>query len=138
MAKVVVEEINDLGFIAEMFGKDAAAFDALISDVITEQAIILEGRVGADLYASTASPAKDYVKRAEKCLVAAEMVRRRITTILGNVTGAAFPISTSGEDRQKQAYMDEADMWISKVIVGATTDSNDFASGTVLTNHFGV
>lgn len=137
MAKVTAQEIKDLGFIAEMFG-NPASFDAYITAVITEQATILEGRIGSTAYASTSSPAKDYVKRAEKCLAAAEMVQRRITVILGNVTGGAFPISTSGEDRQKSAYLDEADMWVSKIAGGVSADSVDFASGSLITNHFGV
>lgn len=137
MAKVTVQELKDLGFIAELFG-NPQNFDAYLTAVIAEQASILEGRIGASAYASTSSPIKDYVKRAEKCLAAAELVQRRITYILGNVTGGAFPISTSGEDRQRQAYIDEAAVWITKIVEGAETDSNDFASGSLVTNHFGV
>lgn len=138
MAKVTVQEVRDLGFTPEMFRQPENMFDILLDAVISEQAIILEGRIGAAAYAATSSPAKDYVKRAEKCLAAAELVQRRVTIILGNVTGGAFPVSTSGEDRQKQAYKDEADMWITKIVAGAETDSNDFVSGSLVTNHFGV
>lgn len=138
MAKVTAQELRDMGFIPEMFKKADNAFDAFLTSVIAEQAEILQDRVGALSYALTSSPVAEYIKRAEKCLSAAELVRRRITIILGNVTGAGFPVSTSGEDRQMKDYQAEANEWVSKVILGATIDSNAFASGTLITNHFGV
>lgn len=136
MAKVTAQDLRDMGFIPEMFKKADNAFDAFLTIVIAEQSAILQDRVGALSYALTSSPVAEYVKRAEKCLCAAELIRRRITIILGNVSGSGFPISTSGEDRQMKNYQAEADVWIAKVVLGATTDSNDFVSGTLVTDHF--
>jgi len=137
MAKNTADDINGLGFTAEMYGETAKPdFLVFIDGVISEQSVILEGRIGASIYGTTESPAKDYVKRAEKCLVAAELVQRRINIILGNAVGAGHEIDISHEAAQKKAYLDEAERWIGKIVGGQTSDSGDFASGVLITSHF--
>jgi hypothetical protein len=140
MPKNTNQDIKDLGFIQAMYGviaSDDLAFAALIDAVLAEQALILEGRIGSTAYASTTSPMKDYVKRAEKCLAAAELVQRRINVILGNAVGSGQDIDISHEGAQKKAYRDEADMWMGKIVAGAGQDNQDFACGSLVTSHFG-
>lgn len=132
MAKVTNTDIIILGFTKEMFRQATDdSFEEFIDDVITEQSAILSGRIGSTIYASTTSPAKDYVKRAEKCLVTAEMLQCRINIIVGNVTGAGQEFDTLNEAKQKAAYIDEAD----KLVIEKLSDG-DFASGVLETDHF--
>lgn len=136
MAKIVAQDIIDLNFIAEMFGKTSANFNAYIDAVIAEQGKILEGRVGTSSYALTTSPAKEYLARAELCLTAAEMIQRRMNRILGNVVGTGNALDISIERKQRQDYLDEAEELIEKIVSGVTADSSDFASGVLETSHF--
>lgn len=136
MAKIEAQTIIDLNFVAEMFGKTSATFNAYIDLVITEQAKILEGRIGASNYALTTSPAKEYIARAELCLVAAEMIQRRMNRILGNVVGTGNALDITMERKQRQDYLDEAEEIMQKIVAGVTADSSDFASGVLESSHF--
>ena len=137
MPKNTTEDITALGFTGAMFNKkDDTEFFPFVESIIAEQAVIFEGRVGTSTYDSTTSPTKEYVKRGEKCLIAAEFVQRRINIILGNVTAAGREIDISHEGAQKKAYKDEADMWVTKLTAGETADTGDFASGVLVTSHF--
>lgn len=137
MAKNTEQEIIELGFKSEMFGKkNDVEFSEFLLSILSEQAIILEGRIGTTAYSSTTSPTKDYVKRAEKCLTAAELIQRRINVILGNVAGAGQEIDVSHEGAQKKVYINEANDLIAKIIGGVGADTNDFASGVLITSHF--
>jgi hypothetical protein len=134
MAKIDVSDITRLGFIKEMYSSLAsteAAFEALIGEVISEQSQIFQGQIGSDVYAASTEPVSGFVKRAEKCLVAAEMVQRRINIILGNAVGNGQGIDISHEAAQKKAYLDEAEKWIIKLGDG------DYAGSVVETSHFG-
>jgi hypothetical protein len=131
MAKITIDDILGLQFKKELYGIDLDDdFDTFIEGVIAEQALIIEGIVGYSTYASATSPTKDFVKRAEKCYVAAEMVQRRINIILSNVVGAGNEIDVSHEGAQKKAYLDEAKMWLSRLT------NDDFACGALETSHF--
>jgi len=137
MPKTTPEDYINLGFTAAMFKQETdEVFKQFIGFVISEQAPLLEGRVGTTAYNSTSSPTKYYVKRAELCLTAEELVQRRINIILGNVVGAGHEIDISHEGAQKKAYLDEANALIEKITAGITSDSADFASGVLVTNHF--
>ncbi len=137
MAKVTSQEIIDLGFTPEMFQKvDDGSFELLLSGVINEQSLILSGRIGTSSYGSASSPIKDFVKLAEKNLVAAEMVRRRINIVLGNISGSGKEINTSNEKSQRDQYIKEAEDYIAKIVNGASQDSSYFASGALVTSHF--
>jgi hypothetical protein len=133
MAKININDITGLGIIKEMYSAIApteAEFENLIGEIISEQSAILEGRIGSDVYASVIQPTAGYVKRAEKCLVAAEMVQRRINIILGNAVGAGQEINISHEAAQKKAYSDEAEKWITKLGDG------DYSGGVAESSHF--
>lgn len=137
MSKVTATDISNLGFKKEMFQKSLDGdFTAFINDIIAEQALLLEGKVGSTLYASATSPLKDYVKRSEKALCAAEMVSRRINIILNNVSGAGQELDISSEEKQRDAYLKEADNWILKLTT-YTSDSGDVAFGVSTSSHFG-
>jgi hypothetical protein len=137
VAKVTSSDIINLGFKKEMFGKSSDGdFTTFINDVIADQALLLEGRVGSVLYAVATSPQKDYVKRAEKALCAAEMVSRRINIILGNVSGAGQELDSSSEEKQRKAYLEEAESWITRA--GTYLDSpGDCSFGAAISSHFG-
>lgn len=136
MAKIDSQDIIDLNFVPEMFGKTSSTFPAFIDAVITEQSKLLEGRVGTSNYGLTTSPSKEYIVRAELCLTAAEMIQRRMNRILGNVVGTGNALDINMEKSQRQDYLDEADMLIEKIAAGITTDSDNFASGVLETSHF--
>ena len=139
MSKVIQQEIKDLGFTAELLNfKEENAYFYLLDEIIAEQALLLEGRLGSTVYASTTSPTQDYIKRAEKCFVAAEVVQRRINVILGNVIGAGNEINISHEVAQKKAYLDEAESLLVKISAGITTDDQGggYAGGVLVTSHF--
>jgi hypothetical protein len=137
VAKVTSSDIINLGFKKEMFGKSSDGdFATFINDVIADQALLLEGRVGSMLYAVATSPQKDYMKRAEKALCAAEMVSRRINIILGNVSGAGQELDTSSEEKQRKTYVEEAENWITRA--GTYSDSpGDCSFGAAISSHFG-
>ena len=133
VAKIDTSDITGLGFINEMYSSIAPTgveFESMIEEIIAEQSAILEGRIGAGVYASTNQPTADYVKRAEKCLIATEMVQRRINVILGNAAGSGQEINISHEAAQKKAYLDEAEKWITKLGDG------DYAGGVAESSHF--
>jgi hypothetical protein len=138
MPKIVPVDVTALGFTAEMLGKKSESdFEDLIDSIISEQALLLQGRIGSAAYASASSPTKDYVKRAELCLVAAEIVQRRMNVILGNAVGAGRELDISHEGAQKKAYKDEAEALISRIAASVTSDpGSDFASGALVTDHF--
>lgn len=138
MSKTTTSDITALGLTSELFKslKDLT-FDQLCGAVIAEQALILEGRIGSSVYASTVSPINKYVARAEKCLVAAELVQRRINLILSNAVGAGREIDITHEGAQKKAYRDEAELWITKLISGGSADTSEITSGVLVSDHFG-
>lgn len=141
MAKITAQEIIDLGFIKEMFKyekKTDAEFNSFVDSVIALQALSLEGRIGSTAYALATSPMKDYVKRAELCLSAAEMWQRRINILLSSVPASAEGVNTKAEREQRQAYLDEVNGLVEKIVAGATADSSSFASGVLTTSHFEV
>lgn len=135
MAKVTAQQIKDLGFTAEMFRKGSDIdLTAYIDGVIAEQSALLSGRIGAATYDSTASPDKENVARAEKCLTAAELCDRRINVLLDQVTDEGREIPTKSVERQRDKYRDEAE----RLFPGCTgvNTSGGFASGVVETSHF--
>jgi hypothetical protein len=137
MAKVTAGDITSLGFKKEMFGRSSdAEFTTFINDVISDQAALLEGRVGSSVYADTTSPVKDYVKRAEKALCAAEMVSRRINIVLGNITGTGQELDITSEEKQRDKYLEEAENRILKLTAYAG-DSGDVCFGVIASSHFG-
>lgn len=138
MAKNTITEIIDLGFMRDMFGKDEdAEFETLINAVLAEETAILSGRAGSMLYASSASPLKEYIKRAERSLVAAELVQRRINTVLGQATGNPEGPDTSALQKQRADYLADAEQWLAKAVSGATAETgSDIAFGSLITSTF--
>jgi hypothetical protein len=138
MPRINADKILDLNFTPELFNKTSEEDLILFIDtVIEEKSGLLSGRLGTTIYNSTTAPTVAYVKRAELCLVAAELVQRRINIILNNVIGAGKEIDISHEGAQKKAYLDEAEYWISRLAAGITADTNsDFATGVLITSHF--
>ncbi len=135
MAKVSEQEVIDLGFTPEMFRKSDEGLTTLVAEIIEERASHLLGRLGSS-YDSSNTTIQESVKRAEKCLVAGELLERRINIILGNVHGAGEEISTKNEEKQRGRYLAEAEKLIQKIVEGITTDSSDFAMGVLQSSHF--
>ena len=137
MPKNEAKDIKSLGFTFEMFSlADDTAFDIFIGEVLDEQAKILEGRLGTETYNAVVSPWQENVKRAEKAMVAAELIGRRINIILSNVSGAGQEIDTKNEEKQRLKYEIEAEDLIGKLISGISPEQQGFSSGVLVTSHF--
>ncbi len=142
MAKITRDDIigpTGLGFTQAMFKplvSDETQFGNLVDAVLAEKAEELEERVGSSVYADAAN--LRYLKNAERCMTAAELLRRRITILLANVTAAGDPIRTDAEQAQMKDYLAQAETWISKLAQGVTADSptGEFACGALITSHF--
>jgi len=138
MAKITRDDIigpTGLGFTKELYtaiAPDGTAFDGLVSAVITEQAAELLERVGTTVYNDAAK--LTYVKKAEKCLAAAELIQRRINIILANAQAVGQEIDTSNERSQRRDYLDQAGSWIAKLAQGVTTDPSSEIAMTVITS----
>lgn len=132
MPRVTVENIKDLGFTSEMFGLgDTSSLELFIQDIIDDTSAMLEGITGSSIYNSTTSPTSGYVKRTEKCLVAAELLQRRINKVLNNVIAADDKISTKNEEQQRTRYQEEAEKLID-VLIGKTS----FSFNILRSSHF--
>ena len=142
MAKTTAPEILNLGFTPEAFRKNSTDFGEFVLDAINNQAEELAARIGQAAYDSTSEPNKTYVKKAEKNLVAAEMLQRRINLIVGNANGTGEALDTSSERAQREDYLEHAEFWITKLVAtGGTVEENPedlsgFASGSLVTSHF--
>ncbi|WP_020675555.1 hypothetical protein [Geopsychrobacter electrodiphilus] len=134
-AKVTATEIIEMGFSPEMFGSNTAGFPAFLTSVITEQSEILAGRVGATAYDSTTAPTRTYVKRAEKCLICAELFQRRFVRIAQDIK-LGDGIDAFKLRRTQEKFEADAEMWISKIASGTTTDGTGFSSGVAISSHF--
>jgi len=141
MPKITRDDIigpTGLGFTKELYSviaPDIVAFDVLVDAVISEQAAELAERVGSSVYNDAAR--LNYVKKAEKCLAAAEMVQRRINIVLGTRGGLGEPSDTRSEQQQRKDYLDQAEIWISKLAQGITVDPpSDFAVRVITSSRF--
>ncbi len=150
MPKNTNQDIKNLGFTQAMYeviAADDTAFNALIDNILAEQAAELEGRIGTVAYNDGSSPNATYVKLAEKYLTAAEMLQRRINIILGNSQGADQEINTDNERKQRQDYLNKVfgnpdtdppvTGFIEKIASGSGTDSSSFVCGSLVSSHFG-
>lgn len=138
MAKNTITEIIGLGFTRDMFNKDEDAdFEALINAVLADETAILSGRIGSTLYGSSTAPLSTYIKRAERSLVAAELVQRRINTVLGQAVANPEGPDTSALQKQRADYLADAEQWLAKAVTGAQADTgSDIAFGSVITSTF--
>lgn len=109
-------------------------FTDFIQPVINTKSTELKNRVGATAYDN--ADVADDVKRAELCLVAAELFRRRINIVLLMVQ-PGITVNTKPEQDQIKNYSDEVnDVLIPKIIEGSPTEGSDFATGALVTSHF--
>lgn len=130
--KATPQDIKDLGFVSEEFGSPPD-FTAYIQAILDEQEALLSDRVSAAAIANSALAT--YVKRAEKCLAAAELLQRRVNRLAGNVdTDTASMLSQLKKARQD--YLDEADRIIPRLVSGSVSDGTDAAFGSTASSHF--
>ncbi len=122
---------NDASATGEDVSITASSFPPFISTIIDEQADLLQGRLGSDVYGDETEPNATYIKRAEKGLIAAEMMQARIIYITGNAVPNGEEPDTRSLDRQKKDLKAEAEEYISRLVSGAETDSKAY-SGSVL------
>lgn len=109
-------------------------FTDFIQPVINTESAKLKNRVGATAYDN--ADVADDVKRAELCLVAAELVQRRINFVLRQVL-PGITVNTKPEQDQIKAYLDEVDIiLIPKILAGSPVESSGFACGSLITSHF--
>lgn len=130
-----VTDIISMGFIFQMFGfPSEAELKLAVKSLIAEHGAILSGRIGSTAYSGTTEPTATYVKRALKCLVAADLCQMRINRLAQDIK------QDDGTDalklrRQRADYLAEAELLTGKIEVSAGS-GNDFATGTVITSHF--
>jgi len=132
--KITEADIAVMGFTAAMFNLDNAGFTAMAAGVISEQAELLEGRIGSTLYATSAKPDATYVKRAEKCLVAAELLSQRLIILGQEVQAGDGDDAHKIRNTQKQ-YAAEAELMISRIAAGTSADGSGYSGGVVSTTH---
>lgn len=138
MAKIAIKDITEgLGFSASQFG-GVLNFDnagGYIDDIITDAAREVEDAVGATRYAAaadggTSSEQLDFTRitRAEKCLVAAELYRRRINYVDANMVAgrASKEVLDQQQSFIKQANSAEAMAW--KEIELITGERRDYGA----------
>lgn len=136
MPKVRPQEIISLGFSGESFGR-AENFESLLTEVIEEQAGLLKGRLGAATYDSTTAEIVALVKRAEKALVAAELLQRRFVRISADVQAAAG-IDAFKIRKTRDEYLNESERLIERLTSGVLAATADgYAGGVVESTHSG-
>ena len=135
MPKITTADITALGFTAAMFALDDTDWTTMATDMIAEQAALLEGRIGSTSYAATSNPAAAYTKRAEKCLVAAELLQRRFV-ILSQEVQTANGLDAFKIRRTRQEYIDEANALIERIVNGQASDSSGYSGGVATSSHF--
>ncbi len=135
MAVITVDDIRAMGFSMEMLGIDTdSRFEDLVESIIDEQAGILEGRIGSTSYSSSQAPGANWVKRAEKCLVSAELVNLRRTQTISNAVQTGEKPETTPLERQRKDFLAEAETYIVKIISGVTVDNNEYSSAVVVSS----
>ena len=134
MAKITSKDLINLGFTQELFHKDVTGdFETFIEEIIAEISINLQNKVGATTYASTISPTKDYIKNTEKCLVAAELLQRRINIVLGDTSVEGEARDVKNERQQRNDYLNKASDWFMKI---SPLTANEFSTEMLETSHF--
>lgn len=109
-------------------------FTNFIQPIINAESDKLKKRVTEEKYNS--AEMADDVKRAELCLVAIELLRRRINIVLLQVQ-PGITVNTKPEQDQIKNYSAEVDdVLIPKIIAGSPAEGSDFATGVLETSHF--
>lgn len=123
-------DITGMGFSAAMFGKTDPDFSSMVSAAISEQSDILKARIGETAYANASY--KTLVKRAEKCLAAAELLGYRINHLENIAVASGDSLDVSHLTAQQRGYRAEADNLVDRIISGGSVDSEDFATGATV------
>ncbi len=129
-SKTTPQEMIELQFVEEQFN-GVADFEAFLQGIINNQEGLLAGRIGSSTFDSTNPAIVAQVKRASVCVVAAELLQRRINRLSGNVDAdTALLIRTL--QTAKTDYTKEAEEKISRLISsGASADSGNYAGGVL-------
>jgi hypothetical protein len=136
MPKITTSDLEKMGFKPAMFDVDETGFGELATEIIGEQSALLQGRVGASLYASTDATSAALVKRAEKALAAADLYQVRFNRIAETIDDSngldAFKLR-----RTQENYAKEAEKLIERILYGAqAATSDDFAFGAAVSSHY--
>ena len=133
MPKNTPDTIAALGLSSEMLALDSQeALSGLIDSLLVEQAGLLSARIGATAYSTATEPLATYVTRAEKCLVAAELMRLRILAAMGNAIPNGDEPNTASLERYQKKYEDEATALIDKIVSGQSLESSGFSTGVTV------
>lgn len=130
MSQLVAADILAMGFVAESFGQDVENFPDWLQVLIEEQEALLASRVG-DTAVATGSPV---VRRALKCLVAAELLQLRFVRLSEDVaiTDKEDDVKRIRETRKE--YLAETERLIASIVAGCPTDTSViYAGGVVVT-----
>jgi hypothetical protein len=136
MPKITTTDLGKMGFKPAMFDVDETGWGELATEIIGEQSALLQGRIGAALYASTDAAIAALVKRAEKAIAAADLYQVRFNRIAETIDNSDGADATKLRRTQKQ-YADEAEKLIERILYGAqAATSDDFAFGAAVSSHY--
>lgn len=132
MSKLAPQALKDIQFSTEQFGTPAD-FDAFLQAIIDTQETLLLGRIGSTTFDSEDAVVSTQVKQAALCLSAAELFKRRINRLSGNIDeGTAILIKTL--QTSLKSYQDEAGDIICRLVdAPGATDSGVYAGGVIET-----
>jgi hypothetical protein len=106
-----------------------APFTTFIDKIITKKSTELAGLLGTSVYDTTNEPQQSWVKEAEECMVAAELLLRRINLKASNIDGKdmdAFKLRRNMK-HYKERY---------KELIGFLREETDVSFSSVTTSHF--
>ncbi len=135
----IPDDIDAQGFVREIFriGPDVPAegggttpWTDYLETLAEDQSDDLEAILGSGIYDSTDTTIAKFVKKAELCLVCAELVRRRINIRLGDVRGSDTQRSMVAEREQEKTYTDDAENIIESFV------NNTFSTSVLEYDHF--
>lgn len=134
MPKISPQNLIDLGFSPQMYGKDPDLFAEWLRALIEEQATDLMVRIGAAYQVSSEETART-VRMAEKALCAAELVRRRMVQVMSLAVPNGEQSPVREMQAQRREYLDEAERWIARISAGVTSDGAGYSGAVVVSAH---
>jgi hypothetical protein len=126
------DQIKEEGFTESMFSSVDASFEDWLQKRIDKQATLLKGRIGETAFASADVSMKGLVDQAHFCLVAADLVRVRITTLMDAAIPEGELDPTEGLRKQRKDYTAEAEDLIRKIAAQRTRDAQAYGGGLVI------
>ena len=131
MPKIDKDDLNNLGFVKEMFSLDDETFDTRLDAIISTAGTVISGRIGQSLYDSATEPTKSYVVLAEWNYAASELMSLRINKIISGLRAGGDQADTKSEVMQRDTYLDNYETMINNI--QSIQHDKSFAFGTITT-----